>query len=482
MLDASNTSPYWVLKKAIPGTLKKGQDAVSGIVANGVTAITLGDGVTSAGNYASFGAAAATIAASHFLSDKFDEIISADEDKLRNFLYIYFRFYYLKELDDIAKENALPPVLDGDKALYRNFRLYSTTIIACGVKGEQVIIFKIGNGVVVANTGNGFGVVSSSEIVHGETPCIERLYDPGFSDFSIKRYCVPSLESIVIMSDGVEHAEPLLYDERKKLLTTSFSNWFVKATESDEAYSKSIDDLGLTSEDDISIAMLIRNGVYFENQHIIALNPFDGYSLYTMRTFREAADRRHRDEFSEHQLPVKQVIPVTPKEQLTSTTRIIQPEKKSIMTHPRPDIAINKKFPGVPKKNRGKRQSKFSDSMKLVFSKYWKYPLFFIVGFIIALLLSFYVGREKSPKEDGYTLVFNAALDAFLVGQDEVAIDELQKLNKLSNVDSETIRRAHLLEEIIELQTDSDTSLIPTVSETEPSFGAIQKMHHNRLN
>lgn len=283
LVTKENEPLFQVLKKAIPGTLQKGQDAVDELYSNSVLAVALADGISSAGPLAGYGARAVVQAAVHFLTEKFDEVITADAALLRNNLYTLFRDYYLKKLNSLAQEHNLPLVLDGEKMIHQNFNKYSTTVLACAVKNEYLIVLKIGNGAIVANAGNGFGVVSPSKIIHGKTPGIGRIVDPGFADFTFERYIVPDLQALVLMSDGVEFPEAHLYNNSNDTLFEDFIEWFNSSIESDEKFSASMDNLGKIGKDDISVVIMIKPDVRFEESKVIFTNPLSDAELYCMR-------------------------------------------------------------------------------------------------------------------------------------------------------------------------------------------------------
>lgn len=297
--------PLRAFAKATPGRQGKDQDAVSVLTHNGVTALAVADGVTSAGQYAGLGARSAATAATIFLTEKFDEIIAAEEDRLRNYFFSYFRIYYLRELNATAEKAGLPQVLEDTKAIFKHFRLYSTTIIACGVRNEHLVMMKIGNGSVAADTGTGFGVVSPSELVHGQTPCIERLYDPGFDRFSFKRYLVPGLTCLVLMSDGVEHSSPLLYDEIKQRLPQNFPSWIQAATRTEESFSAAVEQLGRTGEDDVAVAVLVKGEADLSPKPLLQENPFADCELYQ----RSAAPAKFGYIHREPSLPTAALTP-----------------------------------------------------------------------------------------------------------------------------------------------------------------------------
>lgn len=274
--------PQRAFAKAVPGCQKKGQDAASVLTCGGVTALAVADGVTSAGPYAHLGAQSAATAATRFLTEKFDEIVAAGEDRLRNYFFSYFRTYYLWDLNAAVENAGLPQVLEDTKAIYKHFRFYSTTIIACGIRDDHLVMMKIGNGSIVADAGTGFGVVSPSELVHGQTPCIERLYDPGFDHFSFRRYLVPNLTCLVLMSDGVEHTSPLLYDEINQRLPQNFPGWIQEATRTKESFSAAVEQLGRTGEDDVAVAVLVRGEADFSRKSLLQGNPFASCELYRL--------------------------------------------------------------------------------------------------------------------------------------------------------------------------------------------------------
>ena len=297
--------PPRAFAKATPGRQGKGQDAASVLTHNGVTALAVADGVTSAGQYAGLGARSAATAATVFLTEKFDEIIVAEEDRLRNYFFSYFRTYYLRELNATTEKAGLPQVLEDTKAIFKHFRLYSTTIIACGVRDEHLVMMKIGNGSVAADTGTGFGVVSPSELVYGQTPCIERLYDPGFDRFSFKRYLVPGLTCLVLMSDGVEHTSPLLYDEIKQRLPQNFPSWIQAAARTEESFSVAVEQLGRTGEDDVAVAVLVRGEADLSPKPLLQENPFANCELYQ----RSAAPAKFSHVHREPALPTAALTP-----------------------------------------------------------------------------------------------------------------------------------------------------------------------------
>lgn len=272
--------PQRAFAKAVPGLQGKNQDATSVLTRHGVTALAVADGVTSAGQYAGLGAQSAATSATAFLTEKFDEIVVAEEDRLRNYFFSYFRTYYLQELNAAAGNAGLPPVLEDTRVIFKHFRLYSTTIIACAVREDQLLMMKIGNGSIAADTGMGFGVVSPSKLVRGQTPCIERLFDPGFSYFSFRRYLVPGLTCLVLMSDGVEHTAPLLYDEINQRLTQDFPDWLQEAARTEESFSAAVEQLGRTGEDDVAVAVLVRGEADLSPKPLLQENPFADCELY----------------------------------------------------------------------------------------------------------------------------------------------------------------------------------------------------------
>ncbi|MDR1638137.1 MAG: DUF6273 domain-containing protein [Clostridiales bacterium] len=386
-MAAESESPFWVLKKAIPGTLKKGQDAVSEKESGGIRAIALADGVTSAGDFAGFGAMAAAKAATDFFLENFDDIVALEEDKLRNCAYSLFRNYYLKVLNKYAAMRGFPTVLSEDnKLVYGNITKYSTTVVSCAVKGDKLLILKIGNGVVAADAGFGFGVVSPSVTIDGLTQSIERIVDPGFADFSFKRYRVPNLLCVALMSDGVECAVPRLYDPHIQKLTQSFQIWIGNATVSEKEFSLCVDELGKTGEDDISIAMILRRDESFQDRPILSNNPFECMELYTM--------------------PIPEILK----------------EPEPMYPDPDPPLVEQDIVPIENAKSEGWRKRK----RKRIGSYLIVCVLCVASGIVIALIPPWEsiagISRDKNRQ------TFQKALDAFLAGDDAEALTELNKV------------------------------------------------------
>jgi hypothetical protein len=319
-------------------------------------------------------------------------------------------------LNKYASMRGFPTVLTKDnKLVYGNITKYSTTVVSCAVKGDKLLVLKIGNGIVAADAGNGFGVVSPSVIVDGLTQSIERIVDPGFADFSFKRYRVPKLLCVVIMSDGVEHAVPRLYDTHTQKLTQSFQVWINKATESDAEFSLCVDELGKTGEDDISIAMILRRGEDFENRPIIDVNPFESLELYTAAPITECESPPDPEPAPD---PPADIVPIE-----------------------------NAKSEGWRKRRRKRIGSYLIVCVLCVAS-----------GMAITLLAPWksiaVIGSDKSRE------AFDRAIDAFLTGDDAKALSELKTVR--SGNDPELHAMADQLEErIAEYYRSGQGSLDP---------------------
>ena len=284
------TKPYDIFQCAVPGTYRKGQDAVAGEFADGVSVIALSDGISSA-PFAECGAQSAVKAATRFLTENFDKIMEEEDFLLRNLFYLFFRNYYIRVLhESLSKfpgaENY--PVLrkfeDGKlRMIPQNLEQYGATILAGAVKGERLILMKIGNGVIAADTGNGYGVVSPSVLRDGvTTPGIERILDPMFDEFFFRRYLVEDLRSLILMSDGVEPPNSAcLYDKEQKTLNQEFVPWFQNASRSQRNFEESVQELGLQGVDDVSVAALLKKGTDNKEVGVIAQNPLSNCALLT---------------------------------------------------------------------------------------------------------------------------------------------------------------------------------------------------------
>ncbi len=232
----------------------------------------------------------AVIMATRFLVEKFDEIAEAPEDQLRNIFYTYVYEYYSKNLDKYASKNGMPPVFRENTNYYHVDFLrkcpYSTTLVACAVKDDILITAKVGNGIIAADTGNGFGVVSPSSIPGAATPSIEVLVNPAFKHFSFKRYQVKDLRGIVLMSDGPEVSKPQLFQKDQKHMEPAFVNWLKEATMSEKAFADKVADLGRCGPDDVSIALLWRGD---SKPRLMAddRNPLEDCSLYGRRSISD---------------------------------------------------------------------------------------------------------------------------------------------------------------------------------------------------
>jgi hypothetical protein len=99
------------------------------------------------------------------------------------------------------------------------------------------------------------------------------------------------------------------------------------------------------------------------------------------------------------------------------------------------------------------------------------YVLCFVLGVAVTPMLPFYTykGTTNNTENIEYSKIFNRALDAYLLGDNITAMNELENLNR-HNSDIETRKRAVLIRNRINEQKESvDTTISPKTEDTEQS-------------
>jgi hypothetical protein len=274
---------------------EEGQDASDVYSHDGAVAAAIGDGVSGAGKLAGYGAKAATAVAARYLAEEFEEIWESDPVRFqRHFKKIIHKV--CTTLDAYCRQNDLEPVIMNNRVTSA-FRKFATTLIAASVKGNRLILVKIGNGSVAYDYGGAYYLLSPSVIINGETPDITLPAAQLDENLVVERFLLPeSVDSLILMSDGVEYSGGL-YDAERHLLNNAFVVCMNNLNYNHYNLADILSTIAINnseSEDDVAIAVLYRS-----SKPASALgngNPLGKYSLYRRIEYSEESEKNSTNE------------------------------------------------------------------------------------------------------------------------------------------------------------------------------------------
>lgn len=223
---------------------KNCEDRTYAMTLNDVSVIALADGAGSEKyTHSGIGAECVVEVACRFLCKNFDRILTTPDEECKN----AFVSICQSELSEKANELGL------DSIMY-----LSSTLLAVAVKGNDTIIFHIGDGVIGKYTIDGFSVVSAPD--NGEfvgTTYFMTLADAS-NRLTMLREHNNDVTAYFVMSDGVSE---YVYDEVNRVFTDAVVNFINMADDIKgsallgDAMQKYIIDTNPTS-DDCSFACL----------------------------------------------------------------------------------------------------------------------------------------------------------------------------------------------------------------------------------
>ena len=256
---------------------REGQDRVYSLTQHGVTAIALSDGAGSA-TYSHLGAEMAVNCVCQSLCQNFDRLYHAEKP-------MEVRQYLLQQVREGLKR-----VQDQQNVRWEQL---ACTLLAVAVKGDQYLLFHLGDGVIACQVDGVLKVASAP--LHGEftNTTVFTTSSDAILHTRVMRGTQPKMELFCLMSDGCEQ---VLYQRQKKQLAPVI-RWIGERMQlygvqkGGELLSQWLNHvIGQKSTDDCSLVFLTRAGRRFSNWK--RMTQQEKAKLLGIQTHKKARRRR----------------------------------------------------------------------------------------------------------------------------------------------------------------------------------------------